>query len=609
MAEKTNHDIEHVEANGNFERNWREEKWGDRKLSVVAQDIAIDEKHMTIPQAIKIYRKAIMWCLIISCCVIMEGYDTNLLGNFYAYPSFQIKYGNPVPVTEQTPSGYSLTAAWQTGLGQGAGIGSIFGTILNGWLVTAFGPRKVLLYTLCVMTCFLFIVFFAPTKEVLLVGQILLGFEWGIFATTSPAYASEVLPVQLRVYMTSWTNMCFIIGQFISAGVLRGFVHRLDAWGYRIPYALQWIWPCFLIPAVYFAPESPWHLVRKNRLEEAERSIRRLQSGEGGQDPKKTLATIVYTNNLEEQLSVGTSYYDCFKGFELRRTEIACVCFGGQLVCGLVFAYASTYFFQQVGLDVDAAYSLGWGANALALFACFCNWFILMPRFGRRTIYVWGMFAMAIELFLIGILNVWTSRREVAWVQAILTLVWTFTFQLSAGQLGWALPAEIGSTRLRQKTVCLARNVSNITGVIGGTLNNYMVNPTAWNFRGYTGFVWGFCAAAVFVWAYFRLPETKDRTFHELDILFAKKVSARKFATTQIDAFDEHDQNDLAVRYSVDGRPPRRPSMVPSVTNVLASHGRSEEAAAQRRSSVVAEGQQRRPSIGPAVTDYLRTHN
>jgi MFS transporter, SP family, general alpha glucoside:H+ symporter len=176
------------------------------------------------------------------------------------------------------------------------------------------------------------------------------------FATTSPAYASEVLPVQLRVYMTSWTNMyfahlslafdrgltglsrCFIIGQFISAGVLRGFVHREDAWGYRIPYALQWVWPFFLIPLIWFAPESPWHLARKNRLEEAEQSIRRLQSGEGAQDPKKTLATIIYTNNLEEQLSVGTSYHDCFKGFELRRTEIACFCFGGQLVCGLVFA-------------------------------------------------------------------------------------------------------------------------------------------------------------------------------------------------------------------------------------------------------------------------------
>lgn len=60
------------------------------------------------------------------------------------------------------------------------GVGSIFGTILNGWLVTAFGPRKVLLVTLCVMSCFLFIVFFAPNKAVLLAGQLLLGFEWGI---------------------------------------------------------------------------------------------------------------------------------------------------------------------------------------------------------------------------------------------------------------------------------------------------------------------------------------------------------------------------------------------------------------------------------------------
>jgi MFS transporter, SP family, general alpha glucoside:H+ symporter len=95
--------------------------------------------------------------------------------------------------------------------------------------------------------------------------------------------------------------------------------------------------------------------------------------------------------------------------------------------------------------------------------------------FGRRTVYVVGMAAMAIELCIIGILNPWTKRTSVGWTQAVLTLVWTFTFQLSAGQLGWALPAEIGSTRLRQKTVCLARNVSNIAGVIGGTLENYMV--------------------------------------------------------------------------------------------------------------------------------------
>ena len=199
------------------------------------------------------------------------------------------------------------------------------------------------------------------------------------FATTAPAYASEVLPIQLRVYFTSYTNMCFIMGQLISGGVLRGLVNRVDQWGYRIPFAIQWIWPCFLIPLIWFAPESPWHLARHNRLEEAERSIRRLQHPTLGTDPKKLLAQIVYTNNLEEQLSVGTTYWDCFKGFERRRTEIAIVVFAGQLVCGLLFAYASTYFFQQVGLNTEAAYSLGVGANALALVACFVNWFALMP--------------------------------------------------------------------------------------------------------------------------------------------------------------------------------------------------------------------------------------
>ena len=172
--------------------------------------------------------------------------------------------------------------------------------------------------------------------------------------------------------------------------------------------------------------------------------------------------------------------------------------------------------------------------------------------------------------------------------------------------VGWALPAEIGSTRLRQKTVCLARTACNMTGLVGGTLENYFMNPEAWNLRGYTGFVWGGCAWIIFVWAFFRLPETKNRSFHELDVLFAKKVPARKFKTFEVDAFDEHDNNQLAARYSV-AEETCRPSFLPSFTNVLANHGRAEDAAAQRRGSTITEeGGVRRPSIAPAVTEFLR---
>lgn len=39
------------------------------------------------------------------------------------------------------------------------------------------------------------------------------------------------------------------------------------------------------------------------------------------------------------------------------------------------------------------------------------------------------------------------------------------------------------------------------------------------------------------IWAYFRLPEPKDRTYEEMDILFANGVSARKFSKTNVDAY------------------------------------------------------------------------
>jgi len=146
---------------------------------------------------------------------------------------------------------------------------------------------------------------------------------------------------------------------------------------------------------------------------------------------------------------------------------------------------------------------------------------------------------MTMFLFLIGFLNIKKGDSKIVITQAALTLIWTFTFQLSAGQLGWALPAEMGSTRLRQKTICLARDAYYIVNFVARTLEPYFLNPLEWNLKGYTGFVWGGTALLTFIWAYYRLPETKGRTFGEIDMLFANKVSARKFAKYKTDLYDE----------------------------------------------------------------------
>jgi MFS transporter, SP family, general alpha glucoside:H+ symporter len=200
-------------------------------------------------------------------------------------------------------------------------------------------------------------------------------FPWGILTTCATSYASEVLPTSLRVYLTSFTNMCFIIGQLIAAGILKALSNHISQWAYRIPFAIQWVWPCFLIPLVYFAPESPWYLVRKNRLEDAEQSLRRLQNRKAKINPRNTLATIIHTDNFEKMNNAGTRYLDCFRGPELRRTEIACMVLTGQILCGINFAYNSSYFYENIGVGTSTTYSLNLGGTGLALCGCFVNWF------------------------------------------------------------------------------------------------------------------------------------------------------------------------------------------------------------------------------------------
>ena len=54
----------------------------------------------------------------------------------------------------------------------------------------------------------------------------------------------------------------------------------------------------------------------------------------------------------------------------------------------------------------------------------------------------------------------------------------------------------------------------------------------------YTGFFWaGICFMCI-VYTYYRVPEPQGRSFAELDLLFERGVSARKFASTNVDVFD-----------------------------------------------------------------------
>lgn len=141
----------------------------------------------------------------------------------------------------------------------------------------------------------------------------------------APAYASEVCPTALRGYLTVYVNLTWAFGQLVGAGVQSGVSGITTEWAYRIPFAIQWVWPIPIALLAYFAPESPWHLIRTGNHEEALHSIKRLSSFKDDSQHRAQLAMMQHTNQLEMDISAGTSYFDCFKGIDRRRTEIVCM--------------------------------------------------------------------------------------------------------------------------------------------------------------------------------------------------------------------------------------------------------------------------------------------
>ena len=265
----------------------------------------------------------------------MLAFDPQLIGNLYAIPQFQASYGYLYDGSVRYPDSMSLpmtradrgeivsiSAPWQTGLSMGNPVGQVVGALVAAYPMDRFGRKKTFAACVALTGACVFIQFFSRSLKVLLVGELIGGLILGCFVVIAPAYASEVCPMALRGHLTSFVNLCFVIGQLLGNAVTAGTSQLNNHWAYSIPFALQWFWVLIILPVMFFIPESPWWLVRKGRLEEAEKSLRRLASSKV-QDLSAALTVIIETDRLEQELEAGSTYMDCFRGANLRRTEIS----------------------------------------------------------------------------------------------------------------------------------------------------------------------------------------------------------------------------------------------------------------------------------------------
>ncbi|AAW44159.2 maltose porter, putative [Cryptococcus deneoformans JEC21] len=462
----------------------------------------------------------------------MESYDVFLIGNFVALPAFRDRFG----IFDEATGGYVIATKWQSALQMSGQLGALIGVFLAGPLTSRIGYRWATLVGLMLMNATIFVSFFANSLPLFFTGQLLEGIPWGIFIANAPAYCSEIVPMRLRAPATQVLQMFWAIGSIVVGAVTYRYNTRPDTAAYKIPLALQWMFPTPLAILMFLAPESPWWLVRKGRLDQAARSVERL-----GRKSRLNAGEVVAMMRRVIDLETSTSapgYIELFRKTDLRRTLIVCGIYGAQNLAGNLIANQAVYFFEQAGIKTNLAFALGLITSALQMVFVMASWF-LTTYFGRRTLYLWGTGVNTALLIALGVAASCGTSTAASYAQASLGLIISVLFTFAAAPVSWVVIGETSAIRLRPLTTGIGRATYYIVEIPCIFLASYMLNPTGGNLGGKCGYVWGATGLFCFVVAFFCLPEMKGRSYREIDLLFKRHTPARKFATTEIGVEDD----------------------------------------------------------------------
>lgn len=284
----------------------------------------------------------------------------------------------------------------------------------------------------------------------------------------------------------------------------------------------------------FLIPEFPYFLIRKDKLEKTGKVVSRLHRHWNWTQVLAHVKTIKDATEHEVGVQAAeSSFADCFRGANWRRTRIVLYSNGLSQMVGAVFLNNAPYFMVLAGLAATEVAMMIEIGIAMSIFSSILTLWA-MARIGRRPIVLFGIGMAAVLFFIMGIsASVPNQSPASLWAVAItLQMAWLSIGPANGPAL--TVAAEVGSINLRAKTLAIGFFFNYTWSTIWNVVVSYMFNPGYGDLGGLMGSVFFGTSIVFLIIMWLELPETKDMSFQQIDLVFETKVNAREFKSAEV---------------------------------------------------------------------------
>ncbi|XP_074650685.1 solute carrier family 2, facilitated glucose transporter member 3-like isoform X2 [Tubulanus polymorphus] len=404
-------------------------------------------------------------------------------------------------------------------------LGGMIGGISAGVVADFFGRKKAILLNSILSFIGAGLMLgskYAPSYEMLIIGRLLMGINAGLNTGLAPMYLSEIAPVKLRGASGSVNQLTITIAVLVSQVLgLEVCLGTHDRWPFLL--GLSGLMSLIQVVIFPFCPESPRYLMLMKHDEYMARKA--LTELRGTPDVDMEIIEMKAEQELA-RLEPKFAMCDLFRVSHLRTPAILSIVMQiAQQLSGInAVIYYSTSIFRDSGLTPDHASYATLGVGGVIVFVTVIS-VLLIDLAGRRLLILASLGGMWIFITILTItFSFKDSYSWLSYISIVSVMAFVGFFSIGLGSIPWFIVAELFTQGPRGAAMSIAVLINWLCQIIIALGFPQM----QFNMGKYTFIPFVVLNAMFWLYMFFQLPETKNKTIEQISMSFRKRHSRSK---------------------------------------------------------------------------------